>query len=181
MISTSLFTSIIMEPAQFNMWPFMRKGGLRISLKTVKFFHVHGAWILIFTAWNAVITLIQKTFTHGVKLIMPWMINENFHAVKWRVKIHDVKWRVKFHAVKLRVKNNILSVKYYWWDCSEISHAMIINYKSILLLFSYSVAVLAFATKRMPDRRVREICEIWSTSRRRSSNNFHSWLFKRGK
>ena len=47
----------------------------------------------------------------------PWNVEWKFHAVKWRVK---------FHAVKLGVKNNILGVKYYWSDCSEISHAMII-------------------------------------------------------
>ena len=74
--------------AKPNMWPFMRKGGLWISLKTVNFFHGHGAWIRVFTAWisnSTPVHSLREFFTLGVKLIMLRKISEDFHAVKLRV------------------------------------------------------------------------------------------------
>ena len=66
----------------------MRKGGLWISLKTVNFFHGHGAWIRVFTAWisnSTPVHSLREFFTLGVKLIMLRKISEDFHAVKLRV------------------------------------------------------------------------------------------------
>ena len=66
----------------------MRKGGLWISQKTVNFFHGHGAWIRVFTAWISISTPVhslREFFTLGVKLIMLRKIIEDFHAVKLRV------------------------------------------------------------------------------------------------
>ena len=69
---------------RYKMWPFMRKGGLWISLKTVNFFHGHGAWIRVFTAWisnSTPVHSLREFFTLGVKLIMLRKISEDFHAV----------------------------------------------------------------------------------------------------
>ena len=74
--------------ANLHLWPFMRKGGLWISLKTVNFFHGHGAWIRVFTAWisnSTPVHSLREFFTLGVKLIMLRKISEDFHAVKLRV------------------------------------------------------------------------------------------------
>ena len=68
----------------YHLWPFMRKGGLWISLKTVNFFHGHGAWIRVFTAWisnSTPVHSLREFFTLGVKLIMLRKISEDFHAV----------------------------------------------------------------------------------------------------
>ena len=75
----------------------MRKGGLWISLKTVNFFHGHGAWIRVFTAWISNSTpfhSMRKFFTLGVKLIMLRQIGEDFHAViinRCKLSRHEIK------------------------------------------------------------------------------------------
>ena len=76
---------------RYKMWPFMRKGGLWISLKTVNFFHGHGAWIRVFTAWisnSTPVHSLREFFTLGVKLIMLRKISEDFHAVIIWVRAH---------------------------------------------------------------------------------------------